>query len=143
MQSAPHEHVIGRPLKPSKEAVIGLVAAIEAYLAEDENARFAEWEQIAAYLEDALSQIPGLGVERFIPTQPYIQPAITPRVAVKLEGDAPLTNSDLKLALWHGNPPIAAEIIRGNLIFNTHTLTLAEAEVIVQQVQKIIQNSQS
>jgi L-seryl-tRNA(Ser) seleniumtransferase len=137
MQSAPHEHVIGRPLKPSKEAVAGLVAAIEAYLAEDENARFAEWEQIAAYLEEALGQIPGLQAGRFIPTQPFIQPAITPRVAVKLEGGARLTNSGLKLALWQGDPPIASEIIQGNLIFNTHTLSLSEAAIIAQQLRKI------
>jgi len=138
MQSAPHEHVIGRPLKPGKEAVVGLVAAVEAYLAEDEIARFAEWEQIATYLEDAFNQIPGLQLGRYIPTQPYIQPAITPRVMVKLDGNTPLTVPSLKLALWQGTPKIAVEIIQGNLIFNTHTLSLSEAKIIVQQLQKIV-----
>ena len=138
MQSAPHEHVIGRPIKPSKEAILGLVAAIEAYLEEDEAARFAEWELIADYLEDVLNDIPGLWSQRFYPTQPYIQPACIPRVAISLEETAPLSIPELKRTLWEGQPSIATEIIQGELILNTHTLTLPEAEIIVQRVQALV-----
>ena len=138
VQSAPHEHVIGRPLKAGKEIVAGMLAAIETYLAEDEAARFAEWDKIAEYFEVALNKMPGLKVCRIFPTQPYIQPAITPRVAVNLEGDAPFSISALKLALWAGNPPIATEVVQGKLILNTHTLTLAEAENVVQRFSEII-----
>ena len=133
-QSAPHEHVLGRPLKPGKEAVLGLVAAVEAYLAEDESARFAEWERIASMLEDALDALPGLRAGRYIPTQPYIQPACTPRVAVSLDEAVPLTLPALKTALMEGQPPIATEIIRGKLVFNTQTLTMSEARIIIQCV---------
>jgi uncharacterized pyridoxal phosphate-dependent enzyme len=138
-QSAPHEHVIGRPLKPGKEAVAGLVAAVEAYLQEDEVARFAEWERMAAFLEETVGAIPGLRASRFRPTQPFTQPAGIPRVAVSLDGERPLTIPALKLALWQGDPPIATEIIQGALIFNTPTLTMAEAVIIVQQLRKILQ----
>jgi L-seryl-tRNA(Ser) seleniumtransferase len=138
MQSAPHEHVIGRPLKPSKEAILGLVAAVEAYLEEDEAARFAEWELIADYLEDALNDMSGLWAQRFYPTQPYIQPACIPRVGVSLDETSPLSIPELKRALWKGQPPIATEIIQGELILNTHTLTLPEAEIIMQRVRALI-----
>lgn len=138
MQSAPHEHVIGRVLKPGKEAVAGLVAAVEAYLQENEVARLAEWERITAYLIDALGSFPGLQARRFIPTQPQIQPACIPRVAVSLDGEISLTIPELKLALWQGNPPIATEIIRGNLIFNSHTLTMTEGEKIILKLRKIL-----
>ena len=50
-QSAPHEHVIGRPLKAGKEVVAGMLAAVELYLAEDEAARFAEWDRIAKFID--------------------------------------------------------------------------------------------
>ena len=119
--------------------MMGLVAAVEAYLAEDEAARFAEWEQISAYLEDELGQIPGLQTKRVIPTQPYIQPAITPRVAIQLDGQAALTNSSLKLALWEGDPAIAVETIQGQIILNTHTLTMPEAQIIIDRFKQIVQ----
>ncbi len=141
VQSAPHEHVIGRPMKAGKEIVAGMLAAVEAYLAEDEVARFAKWERIADYLEDALGNIPFLKVRRFIPGQPFIQPACTPRVAISLDGDAALSISALKLALWQGDPPIATEIIREDLIVNTHTLTMPEGEVIARRIREILEKS--
>jgi L-seryl-tRNA(Ser) seleniumtransferase len=141
MQSAPHEHVAGRVLKPGKEAIMGLVAAVEAYLAEDETARFAEWEQIAKLLEDALGAIPGIRVDRFYPSQPFIQPACTPRVGVCLDDSVPLTIQELERALWEGMPPIATEIIQGKLVLNTHTLTLSETEIILERIQDSLHKS--
>ena len=143
IQSAPHEHAIGRPFKPGKEAVAGLVAAIEAYLLEDEAVRFSEWERVATFLENRLNAFPDLLARRFVPTQPFIQPAWIPRIAVMPDAKSAITVPELKLALWACDPPIATEIIQQDLIFNTHTLTLAEAEVIVQQIHKILQNSLS
>ena len=93
IQSAPHEHVVGRPMKAGKEIVMGMLAAVEAYLAEDEAARFAAWEEIAEYLERALGELPALQVQRFRPTQPFIQPACIPRVAIRFEDGAPLKTS--------------------------------------------------
>ena len=137
-QSAPREHVVGRPLKAGKESILGLVAAVEAYLEEDEAARFAEWQQIAEFLEDSLEKMLGLRVTRYTPTQPYIQPAITPRVAINLDSRSTLTNSGLKLALREGDPSIAVEIIEEKIIINTHTLTMGEVEIIVQRIAQIL-----
>jgi L-seryl-tRNA(Ser) seleniumtransferase len=140
MQSAPHEHVLGRLLKPDKGAVMGLVAAVEAYLQEDEAARFALWEQNVRTLMDGFNILPGLKAESFKPTQPYIQPACVPRVALTLDLDASLSVSDLKDALWKASPPVAAEIIGGKLIFNLHTLKIAEIEYILQQVEACLRS---
>jgi len=136
-QSAPHEHVVGRPMKAGKEIVAGMVAAVEHYLAEDETARFEEWEAIASYLKDHLGQIQGLQVRRIIPNQPFIQPAITPRLALSLQESSSHTAASLKTALWSGDPRIAVETVRGDVWINVHTLTMPEAEKIVQQVRKI------
>jgi L-seryl-tRNA(Ser) seleniumtransferase len=140
-QTAPHEHVIGRPLKAGKEIVAGMVAAVEAYLGEDEPARFAEWELIAEFLETALTAVPGLCAARYTPTQPFIQPAGTPRVALTLKETNSMNTPELKLALWQGDPPIAVEVIREKLILNTHTLTLTEGERIVTRIREIIEHS--
>jgi L-seryl-tRNA(Ser) seleniumtransferase len=136
-QSAPHEHVVGRPMKAGKGIVAGMVAAVEHYLVEDEAARFAEWETIANYLKEHLSQILGLQVRRIIPNQPFIQPAVTPRLALSLQEGSSHTAASLKTALWAGDPRIAVETVRGDLWINVHTLTMPEAEEIVQRVKEI------
>jgi L-seryl-tRNA(Ser) seleniumtransferase len=137
-QSAPHEHVIGRPLKAGKEVVAGMVAAVELYLAEDEAERFAEWDRIAKYIDDALGPIKGLRTRIFTPNQPFIQPANIPRVVVLPDSPHAVTAIDVKNALWEGNPAIAAQVVKGELWINTHTLTMAEAEIIVQRIKEII-----
>jgi hypothetical protein len=55
-------------------------------------------------------------------------------VGISLDEDAPLTIPELKAALWEGHPAIATEMIQEKLIFNTHTLTFPEAQIIVQRV---------
>jgi L-seryl-tRNA(Ser) seleniumtransferase len=137
-QSAPHEHVIGRPLKAGKEIVAGMLTAVELYLAEDETARFAEWNNIAKLIEVGLSEVPGLRVRIFTPGQPYIQPAIVPRLAVTLEEGHPISPADLRRALWDGNPTIAVEVVKGELWINTHTLMMSEAEIIVRRIKEIM-----
>jgi uncharacterized pyridoxal phosphate-dependent enzyme len=136
-QTAPHEHVAGRPMKAGKEIVAGMLAAVEIYLAEDEAARFAEWEKIANSIESGLGVIRSLHVRQFYPDQPYIQPAIVPRLAVTLEPETGLTIGGLKQTLWQGNPPIAVEVVRDELWINVHTLTLEEAGTIVQRMREI------
>ncbi len=137
-QTAPHEHVVGRPMKAGKEVVAGLVAAVEHYLVEDEAARFTEWRKIAAYCIGQLNDIEGFGLRLFTPTQPYIQPACIPRVGIAFKASLDLTPSSLKLSLWEGNPPIAVEVIKGELCLNVQTLTMAEAEIIVQRIKSIV-----
>lgn len=137
-QSAPHEHVIGRPLKAGKEIVLGMIAAVEFYLAEDESERFAEWQKIAIFIESQLNQIPGLRARIFTPTQPYIQPAIIPRVEVVMDEILAVTMDEVTQALREGNPVIVVETVRGALWINTHTLTMAEAEIIVRRIREII-----
>jgi L-seryl-tRNA(Ser) seleniumtransferase len=64
---APH-HGIGRPLKVGKEELVGLCAAVEWYLARDEEARAAWAEGLVARLVERLSR-PGLAVERRFPNE--------------------------------------------------------------------------
>jgi L-seryl-tRNA(Ser) seleniumtransferase len=137
-QTAPHEHVIGRPLKAGKEIVAGLLTAVELYLAEDESIRFAEWEKTAKYIDNDLGATKGLKTRIFTPSQPFIQPTIIPRVAIELDPALHLTVKDLKRFLWAGNPPIAVELVHDELWINTHTLTMPEAEIIIQRIKEAV-----
>lgn len=137
-QTAPHEHVAGRPMKAGKESVVGLVKAVEMYLQEDEASRFEQWEEIGMFLLEKLNSIRDFKARRFTPSQPYIQPACVPRIGIKVNKKSHHTPTSLKDVLWSGNPRISVEVIQDEILINPHTLTLKEAEVIVQRIRTIL-----
>lgn len=137
-QSAPYELVVARSMKAGKETVVGLLAALEEYLQEDESIRFQEWERIADYLLEELNNVPGLSARRLQPGQPKIQPAIIPRLAVHLTGGTRLTLPELATLLASGDPPIAVECTTSFFWLNTHTLTMEEATILVRRLEQLM-----
>ncbi len=66
---------LARPMKVSKEEVVGLVTALELFVEEDEVAEFEGYRQLLQPVVDALVEIPGISVsveeddyDYFIPT---------------------------------------------------------------------------
>jgi len=67
LNSAPNGDTIGRGLKVSKEAVLGMVVAVEMYLKRDSEADTKEWERRINLLAASLADIEALNVEIFTP----------------------------------------------------------------------------
>src|SRR5262249_23580729 len=63
LKGAP-QHGIGRPCKVGKEQIIGLITALELFVAEGDAARHARWLAVAQALADGLRRIPGCKVEQ-------------------------------------------------------------------------------
>jgi len=68
---------LGRPLKVAKEEIVGLVTALELFLAEDEPAEMARYRTMVQRVVDALTEVPGLqvtvehdGYDYLIPRRP-------------------------------------------------------------------------
>lgn len=73
LNASPNQGV-GRPSKTSKEEIVGLVIALELFLAEDEAAEIRRYRDVCQWIVDALSDIAGIravvehdGVNRIIP----------------------------------------------------------------------------
>jgi L-seryl-tRNA(Ser) seleniumtransferase len=67
LNSAPNGDSIGRGQKVSKEAILGIVVALEMYLKRDSEAEAKEWERRIKLLADSLANIEPLKVEIFTP----------------------------------------------------------------------------
>jgi D-glucosaminate-6-phosphate ammonia-lyase len=79
---APH-HGIGRPLKAGKEEIMGLLAAVEWYVTQDEEVRLHWAEQFVARAIEQLSE-PQVQVQRCFPNEAG---QTIPRALVTFEGD--------------------------------------------------------
>jgi uncharacterized pyridoxal phosphate-dependent enzyme len=67
LNSAPNGDTIGRGCKVSKEAILGMVVAVEMYFKRDSEAEAKEWERRIQLLACSLSDIEALSVEIFTP----------------------------------------------------------------------------
>ena len=59
LNAAPNQ-AIGRPMKVSKEEIVGLVVAVEAFVAEDEEAETARFRRQCEMVVDQITEIPGI-----------------------------------------------------------------------------------
>ncbi|MBT2230397.1 hypothetical protein [Nonomuraea sp. NEAU-A123] len=98
---------IGRGMKVGKEELLGLYAAVEWTLEQDEEALLASYEQIVDRWIVGLRGVPGVVAERGYPSeagQPH------GRAVVRLLTTSGWSRDGLVQALWDGDPRIAVGV---------------------------------
>jgi L-seryl-tRNA(Ser) seleniumtransferase len=127
-------HSIGRPMKVGKEELLGLLAAIEWSLGQDEEAYLAFLERSVARWIDGLSDIPGITAERGIP-RAAAEPI--PRALIRLH-DSDLAERDrLTLAIRDRGVAVHND---GDTTISLNAQTLAEDEVepVLEAVRAVL-----
>ncbi|ONI74659.1 hypothetical protein ALI144C_38160 [Actinosynnema sp. ALI-1.44] len=124
---APH-HGVGRGMKVGKEELLGLLAAVEWNLEQDENAIIAGYEETVARWLDGLRDCPGIRAVRGYPSeagQPHSR-------ALVHAGDRCL---DLVAALRAHDPPIMVGLLDEQTIaLNPQTLQPGEDKIVLDAV---------
>ncbi len=129
---------IGRPMKVSKEAMIGLLAAVEHFLETDHEANALEWERtVASWLTAWQKLAPRwLAIER-VEVGEAGEPI--PRVLVRVSLDAPLSRDDVIADLRAGTPPIEVVVEdESTIAFSPHLLRPGEADLVERRVTELI-----
>jgi len=67
LNNSPYSNAVGRGLKVAKEEIVGMVAAVDWYLAQDDVAMEAEFGKRVARIADQLKKIPTVETKVFIP----------------------------------------------------------------------------
>ena len=136
--NGPPNHSFGRPMKVGKEELVGLLAAVEYTLAQDEDAIIGEYEEIVhGWMED-LAGLPGITTERRFPSeagQPHA------RAIVHVGPEAAKTRDEIVDELWTGNPKIAVSstnIEPDAFGLNPQTLNRDEAEIVSRRIRQIL-----
>lgn len=126
----PH-YGIGRAMKTDKETIVGLVRAVQLYVAKDEGADLRRWEGLAARMAEALASAPGCSARIGYPSEPGVQPAIIPRAYVRAEA---VSAMDLLERLRVGEPSVIASVSGDELVLNPQCLDDAEIEPVIAAV---------
>jgi len=130
------QHGIGRPCKVGKEQVIGVLTALELFVAEGDAARHQRWRGLMETLANGLQGMPGAEVALHgIESTDQV-----PTVTLTLEpGRRPAL--DLVIALQDGSPAIQADPLlcdQGTVTFNPMCLQPGEAEIVAAAVRRLL-----
>ena len=119
---------IGRPLKVGKEEIIGLVTAVELYVARDHEAEHRKWEDQVQYILDASQGFPGVIADHGTDRTDSI-----PNAVVRLDpAAAGMTVDDLVLHLREGIPSIEVNRLGDGIQINPHIISDGDERVIAR-----------
>ena len=101
--AAPH-HALGRPMKVSKEEIVGAVTAVEAWMTRDLAAEYREWERWYAHISERVIQVRGVSASVHPPSRggPF------PTLLIEWDPEQiAFTAGELNAILRKGRPGIA------------------------------------
>jgi D-glucosaminate-6-phosphate ammonia-lyase len=137
LNGPPHQR-IGRSMKVSKEAMIGLLTAVERYLTLDHAAIAAEWSAVVDQWLDAWRD---LDPEAATVVRAEINEAgeQIPRIIVSLTPKARIDRAKLIALLAQDNPPIEVVLHDDvSVAFSPHLLQPGEADIVERRVADIL-----
>lgn len=67
LNNCPHEDTIGRSQKVGKEEILGMVKALELFLAEDHDSLAQEWQSRLEMISREIGKVPGVSTTFFVP----------------------------------------------------------------------------
>lgn len=129
---------IGRPMKISKEDVLGFVAAFKKYMASDERVKLERYETILDNLLQKLSHSAHLRAKKIYPGLGHPRPVIIPRAEIEVR-DKRMTAYDLMLRLRSGKPRIFTYVVDDKLYINPQCMNDDEVDVVVKRILEEIE----
>jgi D-glucosaminate-6-phosphate ammonia-lyase len=125
---------VGRVAKCGKEEVIGLLTALQLFLAEDPEKRHARWVGLCQEIVDGLQDLPGASValvSRTVRGVPAVELTIR-------EGELGFSARDLVKRLQDGDPPVHANHGRVRdcvVVFGPTCLREGDGAVVIARVR--------
>jgi uncharacterized pyridoxal phosphate-dependent enzyme len=140
LNNSPHEDTLGRSQKVGKEEIVGMVKALELFLAEDHEALAREWQDRLEGISSEIRKIPGVSTSFFIPdianhvphmsiTWDQARISLTPQQASKL-----LRNSKPSIVMGSGED-------RPGLAMNSFMLQPGEDKIVAEQLSRLLREN--
>lgn len=128
---------VGRPAKVSREEIIGLLKALELYLARDHDADRARWEAQIDHVERVLASAGRpIALKRMVKGDTYT----VPMLAVRTLPDAGFTTGQLCEALLAGEPRVvlAQHFIGDGVVINPHVLQPGQERIVAERCLQVL-----
>src|SRR5438093_2248283 len=136
LNAPPNGNTIGRGMKVNKEEMIGLLVALELYLAKDHAAEQREFDARAEVIRSGVSTLPGVKAERFVPDVANH----VPHVRISWDATAKgLTATEAVNRLRAGEPSIGARSEGDALVIGVWMMRPGEEKIVAQRLREVLQ----
>jgi uncharacterized pyridoxal phosphate-dependent enzyme len=138
LHTPPRGTTIGRGMKVNKEEVLGMLVALELYLARDHDEEWELWEnQINLISESALS-VDGVETEIYVP--PYANHVPSLRIRWN-ENKINMTADEVRSKLRDGHPSIETVGGREEVRITTWMMEPGQERIVAQRVKEVLANA--
>jgi L-seryl-tRNA(Ser) seleniumtransferase len=128
--SSPHE-ALGRPLKCGKEEIIGMLTAVEVWLARDHRAEWDQWQSWLDHIAAEVTRIEGVATEILLPEDLSNH---SPRLKIRWQTNG-LSGLDLERDLLNGNPRIVlSEASPDSITIMPYMMSAGEERIVADCV---------
>lgn len=137
LNNCPYEDTIGRSQKVGKEEILGMVKALDLFLAEDHDALAREWQNRLEMISREVTKVPGVSTSFFVPDIANHVPHMR---IVWDEARVSLTPQEAARLLRAGKPSIV--ISHGErqpgLSMNSFMLQAGEDKIVATQLSALL-----
>jgi uncharacterized pyridoxal phosphate-dependent enzyme len=136
LNNSPHEDTIGRSQKVGKEEIVGMVKALELFLAEDHQALAREWQGRLELISGEITKVPGVNTSFFVPDianhVPHMRITWDTRISLMPEQAAKLLRSSKPSIV------ISSGEEQPGLSMNSFMLQPGEDKIVAAQLSKVL-----
>jgi L-seryl-tRNA(Ser) seleniumtransferase len=136
LSAPPNGNTIGRGMKVNKEEMVGMLAALELYLAKDHSAEQREFDGRAETIRSAVAAVPGVTADIFVPEIANH----VPHVRISWDAGAKgMTPADAVNRLRAGEPSIATRSEGDSLVIGVWMMRAGEEKIVARRLREVLQ----
>jgi uncharacterized pyridoxal phosphate-dependent enzyme len=135
LHSAPH-HAFGRSLKCGKEEIMGMLAAVEAWVKRDYKAEFRTWESWLAHISATVKSVPGVATEV---RQPNSLSNHSPQLVIRWDAaKTGITGREVEKLLYDTDPRIVLGAASGDRRTNSTSSVTIMPYMMMPEDHKVV-----
>jgi len=137
LNAPPNGNTVGRGMKVNKEEMIGLLAALELYLAKDHAAEQREFHARAEAIRSSAAAVAGVTAEIFVPEVANHVPHV--RIAWDAAAKG-MTAADAVARLRAGEPSIGTRSEGDAVVIGVWMMNPGEEQVVARRLRDVLQS---
>jgi len=135
LNAPPNGNTVGRGMKVNKEEMLGLLAAVETYLAADQAAVERDFEKRAETIRSSAAAVPGVKAEVFVPEVANH----VPHVRITWDAAAKGFNAnDVVNRLRDGEPSIGTRSEGDAVVIGVWMMRPGEDKIVARQLRQVL-----
>jgi L-seryl-tRNA(Ser) seleniumtransferase len=140
MNGSPNGNAIGRGMKVNKEEMVGMLAALELFVAKDHAKEGREFERRAEAIRASAASVTGVKAEVFVPEVANHVPHV--RVTWNAT-PKPLKAADVVRAMLEGEPSIAIRAEGESLVVGVWMMQPGEEKIVARRLRQELDRTMS